>query len=122
MDNELHFTKSHEWIKWLNDEKTEAYVGISKYAADNLGDIVYVNIDEDEIEKGDAFGDIESVKAVSDLLSPFTGEVTKVNQEIINKPGLINEQSEEIWICKIVNIVESVELLTRKEYDNLEKD
>lgn len=122
MDNELHFTKSHEWIKWLNDEKTEAYVGISKYAADNLGDIVYVNIDEDEIEKGDAFGDIESVKAVSDLLSPFTGEVSKVNQEIINKPGLINEQSEEIWICKIVNIVESVELLTRKEYDNLEKD
>lgn len=122
MENELLFTKTHEWIQWLNEEKTEAYVGLSQYAADSLGDIVYVNIEDDETEVGEVLGDVESVKAVSDLFSPFTGKVSLVNEEVINSPELINVKPEEIWICKIVDIKESDHLLSRAEYDKVEKE
>ncbi|MBK5200970.1 MAG: glycine cleavage system protein H [Spirochaetaceae bacterium] len=122
MENELLFTKTHEWIKWLNEEKTEAYIGLSKYATENLGDIVYVNIDKENVEKGEQLGDIESVKAVSDLFSPFTGLVSQVNEKVLNNPGLINVQPEDFWICKIVDIKDSEELFTKEEYDKLEKE
>ena len=122
MENELLFTKTHEWIQWLNEEKTEAYVGLSQYAADSLGDIVYVNIEVDETEVGEVLGDVESVKAVSDLFSPFTGKVSIVNEEVINSPELINVKPEETWICKIVDIKESDHLLSKAEYDKVEKE
>ncbi len=117
---ELFYTKSHEWVEWISE--TEAYVGLSKYASDSLGDIVYINIDEDDVCIGDSMGDIESVKAVSDLYSPFEGEIVEINSDAIDNPSLISEDPENIWICKIVNITEKEDLLTKEEYDKLDKE
>jgi glycine cleavage system H protein len=122
MAQELLFSKTHEWVQWLNDEKTEAYIGLSQYAVGSLGDIVYVSIDEADVSKGDTLGDIESVKAVSDLYSPVTGTVTEVNSELIDNPALINIKAETTWICKISNIVETEALLSKEDYDKLDKE
>jgi glycine cleavage system H protein len=122
MGQELFFSKTHEWVQWLNDEKTEAYIGLSQYAVGSLGDIVYVSIDEADVKKGDTLGDVESVKAVSDLYSPVTGTVTEVNPELLENPALINIKAETTWICKISNIVETKALLSREDYDKLDKE
>lgn len=116
MEREIFFSESHEWVQWLSE--SEALVGISNYAAKQLGDIVYVNIDAESVEVKDTLGDIESVKAVSDFYSPLSGEVEEVNQEIIDNPALINEDSEKHWICKITNITDNVKLLTKEEYNS----
>lgn len=120
MKNELVFSATHEWVQWLSE--TEALVGISNYAAEQLGDIVYVDIDAEDVEVKDVLGDIESVKAVSDFYSPVTGDVVEINQAVVDNPALINEDSEKAWICKIANITDTVELLSKKEYDALDKD
>lgn len=122
MEKDLFFSKTHEWLQWLNDEKTEAYVGLSQYAVSSLGDIVYVSVDEADVKKGDTFGDVESVKAVSDLYSPVTGTVSEVNSELVDNPALINIKAESTWICKIINIVDTKELLSKEDYDKLDKD
>lgn len=115
MENELLYSESHEWVKWISE--TEAYVGLSKYAAAQLGDIVYINIDAQEVSVKDVLGDIESVKAVSDFYSPLEGDVIEVNQEIVDNPALITEDAENVWICKIANIKNKVKLLSKKEYE-----
>lgn len=120
MAKELFFTKTHEWVEWISE--TEAYIGLSKYAAESLGDIVYVNIEEDELEKGDVLGDIESVKAVSDLYSPFTGNIVEINGDVLDNPALINDNPEGTWICKVDNISDREELLSAQEYQELDKD
>lgn len=120
MKKELLFSESHEWVQWLSE--SEALVGISNYAADQLGDIVYVDIYAEEVEVKDVLGDIESVKAVSDFYSPLSGEVVEVNQDIVDNPALINEDSENTWICKIANIKDKVELLSKEEYEALDKE
>ncbi len=120
MAKELFYTKSHEWVEWISE--TEAYLGLSNYASESLGDIVYINIDEDEVFMGDSMGDVESVKAVSDLYSPFDGEITEINQDALDNPSSINEDSENVWICKISNITNKEELLTKEEYDKLDKE
>lgn len=120
MERELFYTESHEWVQWLND--SEALVGLSNFATSQLGDIVYIDISEDSVEAKDVLGDIESVKAVSDFYSPFTGDVVEVNQDIIENPALINEDSENTWICKISNITDKVKLFNKEEYEALIKD
>ncbi len=120
MEKQLLYSESHEWVKWINEN--EAFVGLSEYAASQLGDIVYVNIDADEVSVKDVLGDIESVKAVSDFYSPLEGRVVEVNQEIIDNPALINEDSENTWICKISNISNNVKLLSKEEYDAFVKE
>lgn len=115
MAKELFYSESHEWVQWLSD--TEAYVGLSNYAASQLGDIVYINIDADSVDLKDVLGDVESVKAVSDFYSPLKGDVVEVNEEVIENPELINEDAENIWICKISNIKDKVKLLNKKEYE-----
>jgi len=115
MESEIFYSESHEWVKWLSD--SEALVGISNYAAKQLGDIVYINIDAESVEVKELLGDIESVKAVSDFYSPLTGDVEEVNQDIIDNPALINEDSEQHWICKIINITDKVKLLSKEEYN-----
>ena len=122
MAQDLLFSKTHEWVQWLNDDKTEAYVGLSQYAVGSLGDIVYVSVDEADVKKGDTLGDVESVKAVSDLYSPVTGTVVEVNPELVENPALINIKAETTWICKITNIVDSEVLLSKEDYDKLDKD
>lgn len=95
------FTKDHEWVK---SEKNIATVGITDYAQKELGDVVYVELPAsgDSIKKGDPCSNIESVKAVSDIYSPVSGEITEINDALEDKPELINQDPYGSgWIMKI---------------------
>lgn len=94
------YADSHEWVKVDGDIAT---VGISDYAQHALGNIVYVDMPEigDEVNQGDDFGAVESVKAASDLISPVSGEVVEVNEELVDKPELINNDAYGNWIIKV---------------------
>lgn len=96
----LRYAESHEWVRI---DGTVAVVGITDYAQHALGDIVYVDLPEvgDTVEAGSEFGAVESVKAASDLLSPVTGEVIEVNEELEDDPGLINKDAFGTWIMKV---------------------
>jgi len=99
-----YYSEAHEWIKVEDDE---AIIGISEYAAEELGDITYVElpIEEDDVVVGDTLGVIESVKAASDVYSPIGGTITEVNADLEENPGLVNESAEgNGWICKLNNI------------------
>ena len=99
-----YYTEDHEWVE-VNGE--EAVVGISEYAADELGDVTYVELPEedDDFIIGDRLGEVESVKASSDIYSPVSGTVSVVNEALVDDPGIINESPEgKGWICKLVNI------------------
>ena len=117
MNDKIMYSDSHEWVKMINEN--EAYVGLSSYAAQQLGDIVYINIDAEEVDLKDVLGDIESVKAVSDFYSPLKGKVLEVNEEIIDNPALLNEDPENTWICKVGDIEDKVKLYTLEEYNKL---
>ena len=94
------YADSHEWVKLDGDIAT---IGISDYAQHALGNIVYVDMPEvgDEVSQGEDFGAVESVKAASDLISPVSGEVVEVNEELVDKPELINEDAYSNWIIKV---------------------
>ncbi|MDE7465577.1 MAG: glycine cleavage system protein GcvH [Muribaculaceae bacterium] len=96
----LRYAESHEWVKVEGDI---AVIGISDYAQHALGNIVYVDLPEvgDEVEAGEDFGAVESVKAASDLISPVSGEVVEVNSELEDKPEAINEDAFRCWIIKV---------------------
>jgi len=117
MNNTILFTKTHEWVKQINEK--EAYVGLSIYAAKELGDIVYLDMEPSIVTKGEVMGEVEAVKAVSELYSPFTGEIVEINEAVLDNPSLINENSEDVWICKISNITESSEFLTKEAYQKM---
>lgn len=112
---DLMYSRDHEWVK-MEDEV--AVIGISDYAQSELGDLVFVNLPEvgDEVEAGEAFGDVESVKAVSDVLSPVTGVVCEINEEILDNPALINEAAYDAWFIKVNEISDKDELLDADEY------
>ena len=95
-----YFLKSHEYARV---EGNFAFIGISKFAAEQLGNVVYVDMPEvnDEVEAGEEFGAIESVKAASDLFSPVSGTVVEVNEDLADNPRLINEDPEANWIIKV---------------------
>ena len=114
---ELKYAKSHEWVQFL-DEKT-ALVGLTDYAQNELGDLVFANLPEvgDGVDAGAVFADVESVKAVSDVYSPVTGTVMEVNQELLDAPELINEKPYEAWFVKIADIIDLEELMTAEEYE-----
>lgn len=94
------YAESHEWVKLDGDIAT---VGITDYAQHALGDIVYVDMPEvgDEVEAGEVFGAVESVKAASDLISPVSGEVVEVNENLEGAPESINADAFENWIMKV---------------------
>lgn len=101
------YTKDHEWID-LNADKTSGVIGISSYAAEELGDVVYVELPEAEkvISAGDAIGAVESVKSAADINAPISCRVTDVNLTLEEKPGQINAVPEDDshgggWICKV---------------------
>ncbi len=97
----LYYTESHEWVK---KEGGNAVIGITDFAQHELGDIVYVELPEveDEIEAGEAFGSVEAVKAVEDLICPVSGEVIAVNEALEDEPELINKSAfDKGWIIKI---------------------
>ena len=96
----LQYSRSHEW---MSQEDDIAVVGITDFAQHELGDVVFINLPEvgDEVTAGEAFGDVESVKAVSDLISPVSGTVTEVNEALEDEPELINQDAYENWIIKV---------------------
>ena len=113
---ELKYSKTHEWIK---TEGGVAVVGISDFAQDALGDVVFVNLPAvgDEVTAGESFGDVESVKAVSDLICPVSGVVCAVNEELEDSPELLNEDPYGAWIIKVENVTGEEELLTADAYE-----
>ena len=113
---ELKYTKTHEWVKF--EDETTACIGITDYAQDQLGDLVFANLPEegDEVTSGDAFADVESVKAVSDVISPVTGVVEEVNEELADNPALMNEAPYEAWFVKVKEITDTDELMSAEEY------
>ena len=113
---ELKYTKDHEWLKY---EGNVAVVGISDFAQDALGDLVFVNLPQigDAVTAGEAFGDVESVKAVSDLNSPVTGVVCAINEELVDSPELLNSDCYGAWIIKVENVSAEEELLDSVAYE-----
>lgn len=113
---ELQYSKSHEWVK---TEDGVAVVGISDFAQDALGDVVFVNLPAvgDAVTAGEAFGDVESVKAVSDLISPVTGVVCEINEELEDSPERLNEDPYGAWIIKVEEITGTEELLDAAAYE-----
>lgn len=96
----LRYADSHEWVKVDGDIAT---VGITDYAQHALGNIVYVDMPEvgDEVTAGEDFGAVESVKAASDLISPISGEVVEINEDLDGDPELLNKDAFENWIMKV---------------------
>jgi glycine cleavage system H protein len=107
----LYYSESHEFVKVEGDF---GYVGITDYAQNALGNVVYVDMPDvdDEVEAGDEFGAVESVKAASDLNSPVSGTVVEINEALNDTPELINQDAFANWIIK-------VELTDKTELDNL---
>jgi glycine cleavage system H protein len=118
--NELLYTKDHEWVKVDGDK---AYVGITDFAQDSLGDIVFVELPEVEREfsKEDAFGVVESVKAASDLYIPVSGKVIEVNEDLIDNPEKVNKDAYKNWmlIVELSDKSELDELLKSEQYEEL---
>ncbi len=118
---DCRYTKEHEWVRVEDDLGT---VGITDYAQDQLGDIVYLDLPSPgtQVKQLEKLGEIESVKAVSDLYSPVSGEVTEVNQEVIDRPELVNQSPyEEGWLVRVrlADTVEVDDLLAAEQYDEL---
>ena len=113
---ELKYSKSNEWVKMLSDNS--ALVGITDYAQSELGDLVFINLPlvGDSIAKEEAFCDVESVKAVSDVISPLTGVVAEVNEALLDAPQLLNESPYEAWIAKVEDITDTEELMDAESY------
>ncbi|SHK93543.1 glycine cleavage system H protein [Anaerocolumna jejuensis DSM 15929] len=113
----LLFTKTHEWVEFLDE--TTAKIGLTDYAQKELGDLVFVNLPEegDEIKAGESIGDVESVKAVSEVYSPISGTVRKVNEELLDHPDLINSEPYEAWFVIFENITDREELMEKEEYE-----
>lgn len=124
MDN-VRYTCEHEWLKI--EENGEAQVGITDYAQGCLGDVVFVNLPKvgTKIKQGEKFGEIESVKAVSDLFSPVSGEVVAVNSELDTQPELVNRSPfQRGWMLRIRldNPSEISALMDDGEYDLFVKE
>ncbi len=117
----LKYTKSHEWVKEV-DENT-VIVGLTDYAQEALGDLVFINLPEegDETTAGESFADVESVKAVSDVFCPVTGEVSEINEELLDAPEMINEHPYDAWLAKITNVTDREEFLSPQEYEEFVK-
>ena len=114
--NDLSYSKSHEWVKMDGDT---AIIGISDFAQDALGDVVFVNLPAEgyDVTAAEAFGDVESVKAVSDLICPVTGRVIAINEELLDSPELLNSDPYGAWIIKVEGITDKEELLDAAAYE-----
>jgi glycine cleavage system H protein len=120
--SELKYTKDHEWVRVTGDQ---AEVGITDYAQKALGDVVYLELPDvgKTFNKGDVFGTIESVKAVSELYAPVSGEIVEVNTGLGQKPEGVNSDPHASWMIrmKVTNDSETSELLDANAYSDLTK-
>jgi glycine cleavage system H protein len=118
---DLKYTKDHEWVRLGADD---ARVGITDYAQKQLGDVVYLELPAvgRSLKKGEVFGTIESVKAVSELYSPVTGEVTAVNDALVQKPEVVNTDPHGSWMIAMkVTDADTSDLLDSAAYSDLTK-
>ena len=114
---DLQYAKTHEWIR---EEGDLVVIGLTDFAQDQLGDIVFVGLPEvgDAVEIGDSFADVESVKAVSDIYSPVSGVVAEVNEELLDAPESVNGDPYGAWFIKVKEVSETEEgLLSAGDYE-----
>lgn len=119
---ELLYSKSHEWVQMLDD--TTALVGITDFAQDSLGDLVFVNLPMvgDNVNAEEALCDVESVKAVSDVISPVTGVIAEVNEDLLDAPEKLNEDPYGAWIARIEQITDKAELMDAAAYETFTQE
>ena len=117
----LLYQESHEWVKKVSED--EVLIGITDYAAEQLGSVVFVDIPEvgDELVAGTEFGAVESVKAASDIYAPVSGEVIEMNEDLVGEPELVNEDAFANWFVKVKleNPEELDKLLSPEEYKKI---
>lgn len=113
----LMYSKSHEWVEFTS--QTTAKVGLTDFAQSSLGGIVFVNLPEEgaDLTSGESFGDVESVKAVSDIIAPLSGTVAAVNEELLDAPEKINAAPYDAWLVEVSDIAEREELLDAAAYE-----
>ena len=114
--SELKYTKDHEWLKMEGDV---AVVGITDFAQNALGDVVFINLpqESDAVTAGESFGDVESVKAVSDVMSPVSGIISAVNNDLEDAPENLNSDPYGSWIIKIEGISDTEDLMDAAAYE-----
>ena len=114
----LRYSKTHEWLKEVDGVFT---VGLTDFAQHALGDIVFVNLPQegDPVTAGEAFGDVESVKAVSDVVSPVTGVVKAVNETLLDDPAQVNSDPYGAWLIQVEEVTDTDELLDAAGYEAL---
>jgi glycine cleavage system H protein len=114
--SELKYSKSHEWVKMEGDV---AVIGITDFAQDALGDLVFVGLPEvgDAVTAEEPFGDVESVKAVSDINSPVSGTVCEINEDVLDAPESLNEDPYGAWLIKVNEITDDGDLMDAEEYE-----
>ncbi len=119
MSKKMLFTRTHEWVEFMEEDLVR--IGLTDYAQHELGDLVFVNLPEegDALEEGEAFADVESVKAVSNVFSPVTGVVLSVNEDLLDQPELINHSPYDAWLVEVGEITYKEALLTKEEYEKL---
>lgn len=119
---ELKYAESHEWVKV---EGNRAYIGITDYAQHELGEVVYAELPEvgTNVEAGDQFVVLESVKAASDVYAPISGTVVEINEEVVDNPALINESAYDSWfvVIDMTHPTEVDNLLSAEDYENMYK-
>ncbi|TMR23111.1 glycine cleavage system protein GcvH [Nonomuraea turkmeniaca] len=119
--DELSYTKEHEWVAGLDDGLTVT-VGITAYAAEALGDVVYVQLPDvgSNVEGGDSVGEVESTKSVSEIYSPVGGEIVEINQAVADDPSLVNSDPYgEGWMFRVRVEGDPRDLLSAEEYAGL---
>ena len=114
---ELKYSRTHEWVR-LQEDGT-AYIGITDYAQDQLGDLVFVNLPSagDSLQAGEPFADVESVKAVSDVNAPVSGRVKEVNEALADAPEKMNEAPYDAWFVLAEDVTDTDGLMTAEEYE-----
>lgn len=117
---ELKYAESHEWVKV---DGNKAYIGITDYAQEHLGEVVYAELPEvgTTVEAGDQFVVLESVKAASDVYAPVSGTVVEINEELVDNPGAINESPYESWFV-VIDMSQPTEvdnMLSAEDYEKL---
>ena len=123
MDESMLCTKTHEYVLELSKNNYE--VGITDYAIEQLGDIVFIELPEvgSEFAKNEVFATIESVKAASEIYMPISGKVVEVNEEIVNSPELLNDESyENKWFIKIESSADQIEFADLLDYSDYRED
>jgi glycine cleavage system H protein len=117
---QMLYSKNHLWVRREDENSNRVKVGITWFARGQLESVVFVNLPEvgDDIEAGESFGEIEAIKTVSELISPVSGTVIAINEEVVDDPELVNEYPESSWFIEVEIEKFSDELMNESEYQS----